>query len=187
MSKRLESSSKFLSLVLRHQPEAIGLTLDAQGWADIDTLVRLANAQGTALTRAGVEDIVASSDKQRFAIDPTGQRIRANQGHSVAVDLQLTPAEAPDTLFHGTATRFLPSITEKGLIPGARQHVHLSADATTATAVGGRHGKPVVLTVRAADMQRDGHVFYRSANGVWLTASVPAQYLVFPDTVPAGD
>ncbi len=124
---------------------------------------------------------MANSDKQRFAIDPTGQRTRANQGHSVAVDLQLTPTEAPDTLFHGTATRFLPAIRAGGLIPGARQHVHLSADAATASQVGGRHGKAVVLTVRAGDMQRDGRVFVRSANGVWLTDAVPPPYLVFPD------
>jgi len=176
-----ESTSKFLSLVLRHEPQRIGLTLDSEGWADLERLIELANAAGVALTRERVLDIVAASDKQRFALSDDGNRIRANQGHSVAVDLKLDAQMPPDVLFHGTATRFAASIRERGLLPGARQHVHLSTTAATATEVGARHGKPLVLTVRAADMQRDGYPFHRAANGVWLTAAVPAAYLVFPE------
>ena len=180
MSKAFESKSKFLSLILRHKPEAIGLILDPEGWADLDELIRLANARGTALTRELVREIVASNDKQRFALSPDGLRIRANQGHSVHVDLKLEPQQPPAILFHGTATRFVASILEAGLRPGSRQHVHLSAGEDTAISVGGRHGKPVVLTVRAAEMVRDGHRFYRSANGVWLTDLVPPGYLDYP-------
>jgi putative RNA 2'-phosphotransferase len=180
MHTPLESTSKFLSLVLRHKPDAIGLKLDAEGWADLDQLLELANAKGTALTHDVVLEIVATSDKKRFALSPDGKRIRANQGHSVAVDLNLIPKEPPAILFHGTATRFAQSIREKGLMPGARQHVHLSLAATTAAEVGSRHGKPLVLVVRASDMHRDGFKFFLSDNGVWLTASVPTRYLEFP-------
>jgi putative RNA 2'-phosphotransferase len=180
MSKAFESKSKFLSLILRHKPEEIGLILDPEGWADLDELIRLANAKGNALTRELVREIVASNDKQRFALSPDGLRIRANQGHSVHVDLKLEPQPPPDILFHGTATRFVASILEAGLRPGSRQHVHLSAGEDTAINVGSRHGKPVVLKVRAADMVRDGHRFYRSANGVWLTDLVPPGYLDYP-------
>ncbi len=182
MSKQHENTSKFLSLVLRHQPETIGLVLNDEGWADLDQLISLANAQGTSLTRELVFDVVASSDKQRFALDTSdtgGTRIRANQGHSVAVDLKLAPQVPPELLFHGTATRFAPSIGQEGLRPGARQHVHLSATADTATSVGARHGKPLVLVVRAGEMERDGSVFYLSANGIWLTAAVPIRYIDF--------
>ncbi|MFC0682701.1 RNA 2'-phosphotransferase [Lysobacter korlensis] len=180
MDRRLESKSKFLSLVLRHEPGRIGLELDSAGWADLDDLVRLANAHGRGLTRALVEEIVATNDKRRFAIDPSGTRIRANQGHSVAVDLGLVPAEPPEVLFHGTATRFLPLIRATGLSPRSRQHVHLSANRATALAVGRRHGTPAVLVVHAADMHRDGHAFFCSANGVWLTGVVLPLYLDFP-------
>lgn len=176
----LVAHSKFLSLVLRHRPEAIGLNLDPQGWAQLDELIRLANAHGRSLDHATIVGIVAASDKQRFAMSADGRRIRANQGHSVAVDLKLAALPPPDLLFHGTADRFVASIRAQGLLPQARQHVHLSADVATATAVGARHGRPVVLTVQAARMQRDGHVFHCSANGVWLTAAVPAEYLDVP-------
>jgi len=177
---RDESASRFLSLVLRHQPGRIGLALDAQGWADLDTLVDLANAHGTPLTRDGVLRIVAGNDKQRFAIDATGTRIRANQGHSVRVDLGLEPTAPPPVLYHGTATRFLHAIRKRGLVPGPRRHVHL-ADATgTATAVGARHGVPAVLGVDAHAMHRDGHAFFLSANGVWLVDAVPPRYITFP-------
>jgi putative RNA 2'-phosphotransferase len=175
-----ETTSKLLSLVLRHEPGAIGLTLDAQGWADVDELVARANAHGHAITRAQVLDVVATSDKRRFALDDGATRIRANQGHSVAVDLQLQPAEPPEWIYHGTATRFLPSIRETGLHAGSRQHVHLSATEETATQVGRRHGKPVVLKVHAGRMRRDGQVFFLSANGVWLTERVAPGYLDLP-------
>lgn len=180
MSSHRESKSRFLSLVLRHAPERIGLQLDPAGWADLDDLVRLANASGTELTRALVQEIVATNDKRRFVIDPTGTRIRASQGHSITVDLGLAPLAPPDALFHGTATRFLPSIRADGLSPRSRQHVHLSATRATAVAVGSRHGTPAVLVVRAARMHHDGYVFFRSDNGVWLTGRVPPRYLQFP-------
>lgn len=181
MTSKIQSASKFLSLILRHQPEVIGIALDAEGWADIDQLISLSNAKGTALSRELVQEIVATSDKQRFAIDATGTRIRANQGHSIEVDLKLAAQVPPPMLFHGTATRFADAIRAEGLRPGSRQHVHLSADVVTATTVGTRHGKPLVLSVRADAMARDGMAFYLSANGVWLTDSVPASYIDFPN------
>jgi putative RNA 2'-phosphotransferase len=171
--------SKFLSLVLRHQPETIGLTLDANGWADMATLLQLANAKGLAMTRDDVEQVVAASDKQRFAFSDDGQRIRANQGHSVAIDLALAPATPPDLLYHGTASRFIESIRATGLNAGNRQHVHLSLDKVTAEKVGSRHGKPVILTVQSGPMHANGHAFFRSDNGVWLTESVPVRFIGF--------
>ena len=171
------SKSKFLSLVLRHKPEEIGLVLDQNGWASIDELIVLANARGTHLSRPLIESIVANSDKQRFAISADGLKIRANQGHSVEIALGLSPQTPPERLYHGTATRFLDSIRGSGLHAGSRQHVHLSQDLATAEKVGSRHGKPVVLTVESGQMARDGHHFYLSDNGVWLTEAVPAKYL----------
>ncbi len=172
------STSKFLSLILRHKPEEIGLTLDVNGWASIEDLIARAGAHGTALTRPLIESIVANSDKQRFAISPDGARIRANQGHSVEIVLGLVPQTPPEQLFHGTATRFLDSIRESGLHAASRQHVHLSSDRETAEKVGSRHGKPVVLVVASGRMSRDGHLFYKSENGVWLTDAVPTEYLL---------
>ncbi len=171
------SKSKFLSLVLRHKPEEIGLVLDQNGWASIDELIDLSNASGTKLSRPQIESIVANSDKQRFAISPDGMKIRANQGHSVDIALGLAPQTPPEHLYHGTATRFLDSIRASGLHSASRQHVHLSSDLATAEKVGSRHGKPVVLTVESGQMARDGHLFYVSENGVWLTDAVPACYL----------
>ena len=127
-----------------------------------------------------LEVIVAENDKSRFAFDQTGDRIRANQGHSVPIDLALCPRDPPKTLYHGTASRFLSAIRQEGLKPGARNHVHLSAEVATARKVGGRHGRPVVLTLDAAAMAQDDYVFYRSDNGVWLTEHVPVGYLSFP-------
>ena len=177
MNARLVSTSKFLSLVLRHQPEAIGLSLDAHGWASVEWLLRLSAAKGRVLTADLIEEVVATNDKQRFELSEDRGRIRARQGHSVAVDLGLSPAEPPTELFHGTATRFVASIQAEGLRKGKRQHVHLSPDQPTAIKVGQRHGKPVVLKLAAAEMRAAGHVFYRSANGVWLTEHVPPAYL----------
>ncbi len=171
------SKSKFLSLVLRHKPEEIGLVLDQNGWASIDELIALANANGTKLSRPQIESIVANSDKQRFAISPDGTKIRANQGHSVDIALGLAPQTPPEHLYHGTAARFLDSIRASGLHSASRQHVHLSSDLATAEKVGSRHGKPVVLTVESGQMARDGHLFYVSENCVWLTDAVPACYL----------
>lgn len=172
--------SKFLSLVLRHQPELIGIVLDDAGWTDVDTLLAKAGAKGTSITRDELVEIVKSSDKQRFALSPDGTRIRANQGHSVEVELDLPPTPPPAVLLHGTVDRFLDSIRKTGLIKGSRHHVHLSADHTTASKVGERRGKPVLLEIRADAMADAGHVFYRSANGVWLVDHVPPEFIVFP-------
>ncbi|MFN8443745.1 MAG: RNA 2'-phosphotransferase [Caldilineaceae bacterium] len=177
MNPKLVSTSKFLSLILRHQPETIGLTLDEAGWANVPELIERCNKHGHKLTLALLEEIVGTNEKQRFAFNADKSRIRANQGHSLDVDLQLTPKVPPAILYHGTATRFLDSIKMQGLIPGSRQHVHLSADVETATKVGQRHGKPVVLEVQAGAMHAAGIVFYQSENGVWLTNHVPASYL----------
>lgn len=174
----LVSNSKFLSLVLRHQPEVIGLILDDSGWADIDTLIRLSQAH-KPLTRALIEQVVAENSKQRFAISEDGRRIRANQGHSIEVDLGFVPVMPPTLLYHGTATRFVDAIRREGLVKRSRQHVHLSADADTATVVGARHGKPAVLIVRAGEMAAAGHAFFRSENGVWLTDAVPVGFIDF--------
>ena len=172
--------SKFLSLVLRHDPARIGITLDSAGWTDVDALLAAAAAHGVSITRDELAQIVATSDKQRFALSPDGARIRANQGHSVEVELELAPATPPPVLYHGTVDRFLESIRAQGLIKGERHHVHLSADLATAQKVGGRRGKPVVLEVRAGEMSEAGHTFFVSANGVWLTEAVPAAFIAFP-------
>jgi putative RNA 2'-phosphotransferase len=167
--------SRFLSLVLRHKPEVVGISLDPQGWVDVDVLLAALRAHGREVTRAELERVVATSDKKRFAIE--GDRIRANQGHSVEVDLGLRPETPPPRLYHGTVARFVERIRREGLVRGQRHHVHLSADVATAKNVGGRRGAPVVLEVDAAAMDRAGHVFYRSENGVWLTDHVPPAFL----------
>src|SRR5206468_3140490 len=151
--------------------------LGPAGWVDVDELLAGLARNGLRLTRAELEAVVAGNDKQRFAFDDSGTRIRASQGHSVPVALGYRPAAPPDVLFHGTVLRFLPAIREEGLRPGNRHAVHLSPDVDTATAVGGRRGHPVVLRVDAAAMAADGHLFTLSANGVWLTDAVPARYL----------
>ena len=174
-------TSKFMSLVLRHKPEEIGLVLDQQGWADIGELIEKAGRHGMALTRELIAEVVATSDKQRFAIDDSGKRIRANQGHSVDVDLGLAPSEPPPILFHGTGDKSVTAIRAEGLKPGQRQHVHLSPDEDTAIRVGRRHGRPVVLRIAAGRMRESGHAFFLSTNGVWLTEAVPVQFIVFPN------
>lgn len=166
-----------LSRILRHEPERVGITLDAAGWVRVDVLLAALAARGNRLTRAELDHVVATNNKRRFAFSEDGLSIRASQGHTVAVDLGLTAAEPPAVLFHGTATRNLASIFHEGLRPMARQDVHLSADTDTATRVGARHGRPVVLTVDAAAMVSSGHEFRISANGVWLTDAVPPEYL----------
>ena len=174
---RLVETSKFLSLVLRHDPASIGLSLDPQGWADIGELLAKAGASGHSFDREMLNRIVAESDKKRFTLSDDGHHIRAAQGHSVKVDLGLVPVDAPPVLYHGTADRFLDSILREGLKPQSRQQVHLSADLATATNVGSRHGRPAVLLVDTTAMQKDGHLFYRADNGVWLTDEVPPRYL----------
>lgn len=174
---RLTRVSKYLSLHLRHRPEALGLTLGPGGWVPVEELLAASARRGFVISREELERVVAESDKQRFAFDEGRTRIRANQGHSVAVDLELEELAPPPVLYHGTGERTVPAILAEGLRKMQRHHVHLSADVDTARKVGARHGRPVVFAVDAAGMARDGHVFYRSANGVWLTESVPAQYL----------
>ncbi|WP_423204487.1 RNA 2'-phosphotransferase [Pseudomonas kribbensis] len=179
MSKKLlDETSKFLSFVLRHEPQAIGLTLDSEGWANIDALIDGAARDGRTLDRTLIENVVASSDKKRFSISPDGQSIRAVQGHSTkSVELQFEEKQPPETLYHGTATRFMDSINEQGLIPGSRHHVHLSQETATASAVGQRYGTVVILQVAARQMQKQGFKFYQAENGVWLTERVPAEFL----------
>lgn len=170
-------ASKLLSYLLRHRPDSVGLVLDAQGWTEVEALLAALQAHGKAIDRALLARVVAANDKQRFAISADGLRIRASQGHSVAIDLGLSPALPPELLYHGTASRFLKAIMASGLRPGARRHVHLSADVETARRVGARHGFPAVLKVDAARMHADGLVFYLSDNGVWLTQAVAPRYL----------
>lgn len=171
--------SKYLSKHLRHQPERIGLTLDANGWVEVDALLRATADHRFPISRAELDHVVAVNDKRRFTIE--GDRIRANQGHTVEVDLDLPPAEPPAYLYHGTVALSLDAIRAEGLRPMNRHHVHLSPDRETATRVGARRGRPVVLPVDAGAMHRDGHVFRVSANGVWLAESVPPRYLRFSD------
>ena len=179
--KTLVTISKFLSLVLRHQPEVIGMTLDEEGWLAIDELIANANQRGHTLTLELLHEIVATSDKKRFALSDDGLRIRASQGHSVArVDLKLERQTPPETLYHGTVAAFIESIRANGLQKRSRNHVHLSADETTAHKVGSRRGKPIILQVAAATMHQDDHHFYLSANGVWLVDAVPVKYLQIP-------
>lgn len=175
--KRLVRSSKMLSRILRHEPGLVGVTLDGAGWVRVDELLAALAARGRPLTRAELDHVVATNNKRRFGYSPDGLSIRANQGHTVAVDLGLAAAVPPPVLYHGTADRHLAAIFREGLRPMARQDVHLSADTETATRVGARHGRPVVLTVNAAAMTAAGHEFRLSENGVWLTDAVPPQYL----------
>jgi putative RNA 2'-phosphotransferase len=174
-------TSKRLSYVLRHHPASIGITLDPAGWVDVDELLAALAEHGLRLTRAELDEVVATNDKQRFALDGTGARIRASQGHSVVVDLGYEAAVPPAELFHGTVDRFLPAILAEGLRPGRRHAVHLSPDAATARTVGARRGRAVVLRVDAAALAADGAPFTRSANGVWLVPAVPSRYLTVLD------
>ena len=181
MDSSLVRTSKFLSLVLRHDPARVGLTLDPAGWVAVEELLAAAARAGVPLDRALLKRVVTENDKQRFALSPDGARIRANQGHSVPVELGLTPREPPEVLFHGTAARNLDAIRREGLRPGKRTHVHLSTDEATATVVGRRHGgATVVLRVAAGAMHRAGHEFVRAENGVWLAKAVPGEFITAP-------
>ena len=170
-------ASRFLSKHLRHQPQRLGLELAPGGWVDVGTLLAACAAHSMPITRTELDEIVARNNKQRFAFDETGTRIRANQGHSVPVDLQLEPMEPPPLLYHGTGAGAVPAIQREGLRKMTRHHVHLSPDIPTAITVGKRHGRPVVFAVDAAAMHAAGYTFYRTANGVWLTDSVSPGYL----------
>ena len=175
MDKKL---SKFLSLILRHKPETIGISLDEHGWADVDELLEGIRQTGRTIDLPTLERIVEENDKQRFAFSPDRKRIRANQGHSLAVDVELKPMVPPNVLYHGTVEKFRASIEEQGLIKGNRLYVHLSADRDTAVKVAARRkGEKIIYEVAAEEMHRDGYVFYQSVNGVWLTERVPRRYL----------
>lgn len=175
--RRTVKVSKYVSKHLRHQPERIGLVLDPQGWVEIDDLLGAAAAHGFRISRAELDHVVAANDKQRFAVE--GTRIRASQGHTVSVDLGLPEAEPPAYLYHGTVATALDAIRAEGLRPMARHQVHLSPDRETATRVGARRGRPIVLSVDSGAMHAAGHVFRISANGVWLADSVPPEFIRF--------
>jgi putative RNA 2'-phosphotransferase len=181
MSKQLTEVSKFLSYVLRHEPQAIGLTLDTEGWADINALIDCANKSGKTLDRNLLQQVVDASDKKRFIISEDGLRIRAAQGHSTnSVAIAYPEKVPPEFLYHGTATRFLDAIRKEGLKPQDRHYVHLSEDESTAIAVGKRYGKPVVLKIEALRMHQQGFKFFQAENGVWLTKEVPPSFINVP-------
>lgn len=177
MSNELKAISKFLSFVLRHHPETLGLTLTSDGWVSVELLLEACGRHGKALDRPLLERVVRESDKQRFALSADGLSIRASQGHSVSVELGYQATTPPAILYHGTVDRFLPAIRAEGLQKGQRHHVHLSASKEVATSVGNRRGRAVLLEIDAAAMAREGHEFFRSSNGVWLTLQVPARFL----------
>ena len=181
MDDRLTRTSKFLSYVLRHNPGALNLTLDPGGWADVDTLIANARAEGRSLSRARIRHLIDAGTKTRFALTTDGSKIRANYGHSIDVDLDLAPTPPPEFLYHGTARAALPSIREEGLRPQSRQYVHLSPTREEATAVGRRHGTPVVLPIDAPALHEAGHTLYRSTDTVWLTRRVPPAFIQFPE------
>ena len=185
--QRLVKVSKYLSKHLRHRPERLGLTLQPGGWVSVPALLTACRRSSFPITPQELEEVVERNDKRRFSFDDDHQRIRANQGHSVEVDLQLGPVTPPDTLFHGTSARAVSQIRREGLLPMGRHHVHLSKDVHTATRVGARRGEPVVLTIEAGRMAADGHEFYESDNGVWLVAAVPPGYLSQQDALAIKD
>lgn len=172
----LVETSRFISLILRHKPETIGITLDEHGWANVDELIKGVN-KTHPLTMELLEEIVSTDDKKRYSFNEDRTLIRANQGHSISVDVELKETVPPTVLYHGTGEKYVASIDSTGLIPKSRLYVHLSADYETAIKVGSRHGKAVVYTVDTASMIADGYVFYISENGVWLTKTVPVKYL----------
>ena len=172
-----EKISKYMSMILRHRPEVIGIQLDEHGWADVNELIE-GIAKKKKFNREILEEIVRTDSKHRYSFNEDKTKIRANQGHSISVDLELEPLEPPEILWHGTAEKYVASIEKTGLRPGNRMYVHLSSDMQTAEKVGSRHGKPIVYQVKSGEMYRKGFRFYRSVNGVWLTIMVPVEYLV---------
>ena len=177
------STSRFLSLILRHKPQVIGITLDEHGWADVKELIDGVNrSEGHFLDQEILEEIVRTDEKQRFSFNEDHSLIRANQGHSIPVDVELEKRTPPDILWHGTGEKYVASIKERGLLPKTMLHVHLSSDMETAKKVGSRHGKPVVFRVDCRQMEQDGYEFFLSANNVWLTKEIPAAYLTMKNT-----
>lgn len=177
VNDRTTASSKWMSWALRHDPAAAGISMSSDGWVAVSDLLAAASRHGHPTKLAELRDIVANNDKKRFALSDDQLSIRANQGHSITVELKLPPLQPPDILYHGTATRFIHNIRINGLVKGARNHVHLSTNIDTAHSVGSRHGKPIILKVDSAAMSRQGHLFYRSDNGVWLVDAVPPMFL----------
>ena len=177
--RRLERLSKFISMILRHKPQVIGITLDEHGWADVDELIKGINETGEEIefSKDTLETIVKTDKKQRYSFSQDKTLIRANQGHSIPVDVELEKKEPPKVLYHGTGVKSVKAIQEQGLLPMERLYVHLSIDVKTATNVGKRHGTPVIFQVNTEQMQKDGYDFFQSVNGVWLTKEVPAKYL----------
>ena len=178
MEKDLKHISKFMSLVLRHKPEEIGIQLDANGWANIDDLIKGLISKGYNVDLKIIRQVVETNDKKRFVINSDSSMIRANQGHSIEVELNLLEIIPPDVLYHGTSERNLDKILTEGLTKQSRQHVHLSLTIDVARSVGSRHGKPIVLTIRAKEMYDAGFKFYLSENKVWLTDIVPVEYII---------
>lgn len=172
----LQDLSRYMSLILRHKPETIGITLDEHGWASVEELIA-GIAKDNEFNMAILEEIVATDNKQRYSFNEDKTKIRANQGHSVQVDVELAKLTPPEILFHGTGLKYVESIDEQGLIPKSRLYVHLSKDMETAVNVGKRHGEPIIYQVLTGEMNRDGYEFFLSANGVWLTKEVPVKYL----------
>lgn len=176
-----EKLSRLLSYVLRHRPDKFGLELAKGGWISVDSVINALRNAGHSVSREDIAQVVETNDKKRFALSEDGTRVRANQGHSLDVELGLQPVSPPERLFHGTIAKALSGIRESGLVPRSRHHVHLSPDVSTATAVGARRGRPIILEVASGAMSEAGLVFYLSENGVWLTDHVPVRYIGFPD------
>lgn len=172
----LTDTSKYLSLILRHKPEVIGITLDEHGWADVDALLA-GMAKTHTISKEILEEIVEKDGKQRYSFNVDKTKIRANQGHSIAVDVELKEKKPPKILYHGTGEKYVMSIAKQGLLPKSRLYVHLSKDYETAIQVGKRHGKPVVYEIACEKMEKDGYLFYQSVNGIWLTKNVPVTYM----------
>ncbi len=176
----IKQDSKLLSFVLRHKPETIGIVLDENGWINVHELLEKIKIKNESFTFERLQQVVAENDKQRFSFNADKTRIRANQGHSIDIDLGLPPKMPPAILYHGTASTNVESIKKSGIIKGKRQHVHLSIDTETATKVGTRHGKPIILIIDTKSMHEDGILFYCSDNGVWLTDFINIKYIEFP-------
>lgn len=174
----MQNISKFLSFVLRHRPQEINLILDANGWANVEELIQKSADKGTIFSKNELEIIVETNEKKRFTFNDDKTKIRANQGHSIEIDLALTPVSPPIHLYHGTAEKNLETILKKGILKMNRQHVHLSLEKETALQVGSRHGKPKILTVLSGQMNNDGLLFFQSKNGVWLTEFVDSKYIL---------
>ncbi|WP_298417561.1 RNA 2'-phosphotransferase [uncultured Kordia sp.] len=179
MSKKNKSISKFLSYILRHNPDKLGITLDENGWTSVVVLLKKINVAPYSLSMEELEYVVATNNKKRFTFNEDKTMIRASQGHSVNIDLGIQPKKPPSYLYHGTVEKFITSIQDKGLIKGTRQHVHLSEDKETATNVGSRRGKPIILTIKSGEMYAQNYTFYQSENGVWLTDKVPTKFIEF--------